>query len=49
MAQYQQPLGRRLVGAGADVAVGTHPRCMHPVERWNDGRILYSADSFLCR
>ncbi|MCE0763221.1 CapA family protein [Pseudonocardia kujensis] len=47
LAQYQQPLGRRLVDAGADVVIGTHPHCLHPVERWNDGLILYSAGNFL--
>lgn len=47
LAQYQQPLGRRLVEAGADVVVGTHPHCLHAVERWNDGLILYSVGNFL--
>lgn len=47
LAQYQQPLGRRLVEAGADVVVGTHPHCLHPVERWHDGLIIYSAGNFL--
>ncbi|WP_196073369.1 CapA family protein [Nakamurella alba] len=47
LAEYQQPLGRRLVEAGADVVVGTHPHCMHPVERWQGGLIIYSAGNFL--
>ncbi|MEU7810808.1 CapA family protein [Pseudonocardia sp. NPDC049154] len=47
LAQYQQDLGRRLVDAGADVVAGTHPHCLHPVERWNDGLILYSLGNFL--
>lgn len=47
LAQYQQDLGRRLVDAGADVVAGTHPHCLHPVERWNDGLILYSMGNFL--
>ncbi|WP_028935792.1 CapA family protein [Pseudonocardia spinosispora] len=47
LAQYQQALGRRLVDAGADIVAGTHPHCLHPVERWNDGLILYSLGNFL--
>ncbi|GAA2884265.1 CapA family protein [Pseudonocardia halophobica] len=47
LAQYQQNLGRRLVDAGADVVAGTHPHCLHPVERWNEGLILYSLGNFL--
>lgn len=47
LAEYQQPLGRRLVDAGADVVAGTHPHCMHPIERWHDGLIIYSAGNFL--
>ncbi|MFC5950293.1 CapA family protein [Pseudonocardia lutea] len=47
LAQYQQALGRRLIDAGADVVAGTHPHCLHPVERWNDGLILYSLGNFL--
>ncbi|HWD01960.1 MAG TPA: CapA family protein [Amycolatopsis sp.] len=47
LAQYQQDLGRRLVDAGADVVAGTHPHCLHPVERWHDGLILYSLGNFL--
>lgn len=47
LAEYQQPLGRRLIDAGADVVVGTHPHCLHPVERWHDGLILYSVGNFL--
>ncbi|MEU8874033.1 CapA family protein [Streptomyces javensis] len=47
LAEYQQPLGRRLIDAGADVVVGTHPHCLHPVEQWNGGLILYSAGNFL--
>jgi poly-gamma-glutamate synthesis protein (capsule biosynthesis protein) len=47
LAQYQQDLGRRLVDAGADVVAGTHPHCLHPVEHWNDGLILYSLGNFL--
>jgi poly-gamma-glutamate synthesis protein (capsule biosynthesis protein) len=47
LAEYQQPLGRELIDAGADLVLGTHPHCMHPIERWHDGLILYSAGNFM--
>ncbi|MGV9847684.1 CapA family protein [Streptomyces sp. NPDC003442] len=47
LAEYQQPLGRRLVDAGADLVIGHHPHCLHPVERYGDGLILYSTGNFL--
>ncbi|NGO08974.1 CapA family protein [Streptomyces sp. HC44] len=47
LAEYQQPLGRRLVDAGADLVIGHHPHCLHPVERYRDGLILYSTGNFL--
>ncbi|WP_171072481.1 CapA family protein [Streptomyces sp. DASNCL29] len=37
LAGYQQPLGRRLVDAGADLVIGHHPHCLHPVELTADG------------
>ncbi|SED25081.1 CapA family protein [Streptomyces melanosporofaciens] len=47
LAEYQRPLGRRLVDAGADLVIGHHPHCLHPVERYGDGLILYSTGNFL--
>ncbi|GAA3525199.1 hypothetical protein GCM10022222_05020 [Amycolatopsis ultiminotia] len=47
LAEYQRPLAHRLVDAGADVVAGTHPHCLHPVERRGNGLILYSAGNFL--
>jgi poly-gamma-glutamate synthesis protein (capsule biosynthesis protein) len=46
LAQYQQPLARRLVDAGADLVIGHHPHCLHPVEFYREGLILYSTGNF---
>ncbi|WP_067892722.1 CapA family protein [Actinomadura chibensis] len=32
LAQYQRPLALRLIDAGADLVIGHHPHCLHPVE-----------------
>jgi capsule synthesis protein PGA_cap len=47
LAQYQRPLARRLVDAGADLVVGHHPHCLHPVEFHGRGLILYSTGNFV--
>lgn len=47
LAQYQRPLGHRLIEAGADLIVGHHPHCLHPVEFYRHGLILYSTGNFV--
>ncbi|MFC8566914.1 CapA family protein [Streptomyces sp. NPDC057245] len=47
LAQYQQPLARRLIDAGADLVIGHHPHCVHPVEFYENGLILYSTGNFV--
>jgi poly-gamma-glutamate capsule biosynthesis protein CapA/YwtB (metallophosphatase superfamily) len=47
LAQYQQPLAHRLIDAGADLIIGHHPHCLHPVEFYKEGLILYSTGNFL--
>ncbi|WP_432827290.1 CapA family protein [Dactylosporangium sp. CA-092794] len=47
LAQYQRPLARRLVDAGADLIIGHHPHCLHPVEFYGRGLILYSTGNFV--
>jgi poly-gamma-glutamate capsule biosynthesis protein CapA/YwtB (metallophosphatase superfamily) len=47
LAQYQQPLARRLVDAGADLIIGHHPHCLHPVEFYKHALILYSTGNFV--
>jgi poly-gamma-glutamate synthesis protein (capsule biosynthesis protein) len=46
-ADYQPPLGRALIDAGADLVVGHHPHVVHPVERYRDGLIAYSVGNLL--
>lgn len=41
-AEYQQPLGRALVEAGADLVVGCHAHTIQQIERYRDGFIFYS-------
>jgi poly-gamma-glutamate capsule biosynthesis protein CapA/YwtB (metallophosphatase superfamily) len=47
LAQYQQPLARRLIAAGADLVIGHHPHCLHPAEFYEHGLILYSTGNFV--
>ncbi|RYE39452.1 MAG: hypothetical protein EOP24_44220 [Hyphomicrobiales bacterium] len=47
LAQYQQPLARRLVDAGADLFIGNHPHCLHPVEFYKHGLNFYSTGNFV--
>lgn len=47
LARYQQPLARRLIDAGADLIIGHHPHCLHPVEFYRHGLVLYSTGNFL--
>ena len=47
LADYQQPLGRALVDAGADLIVGHHPHVVHGIEAYNGGVIAYSLGNFL--
>lgn len=47
LAEYQRPLGRTLVEAGAHLVVGHHPHTLHGIERHGGGWILYSIGNFL--
>ena len=47
LADYQRPLGRRLIEAGADLVAGHHPHTVHGVERHGRGVICYSLGNFL--
>jgi poly-gamma-glutamate synthesis protein (capsule biosynthesis protein) len=47
LAQYQRPLAWRLIDAGADLIIGSHPHCLHPVEFYKSGLILYSTGNFV--
>ena len=47
LADYQRPLGRALIEAGADLVVGHHPHTVHGVDRYSRGLIAYSLGNFL--
>jgi poly-gamma-glutamate synthesis protein (capsule biosynthesis protein) len=46
LAEYQQPLGRALLDAGADVVWGHHSHSLHPVEVYRGRPIFYSLGNF---
>jgi len=45
--EYQQPLARKMIEAGASLIVGHHPHMWHHVERHKNGVILYSLGDFV--
>jgi poly-gamma-glutamate synthesis protein (capsule biosynthesis protein) len=47
LADYQQPLGRALVEAGAAAVLGHHPHTLHGIEVWRGRPILYSLGNFI--
>jgi hypothetical protein len=48
LADYQRPLGERLLAAGVDVIAGHHPHVLHGIEQMGPaGIILYSLGNFL--
>jgi poly-gamma-glutamate capsule biosynthesis protein CapA/YwtB (metallophosphatase superfamily) len=47
LAEYQQPLGRALIDAGASVVAGHHPHTLHGIELYRGRPILYSLGNFL--
>lgn len=49
LAEYQQPLGRTLIDAGADVIFGNHVHAIHGIEVYNGKAILYSPGNFIAQ
>ena len=47
LAGYQQPLGRALVDAGADLVLGHHAHTLHGVEVYRGRFICYSLGNFI--
>lgn len=47
LAEYQQPLGRTLIEAGADLVCGHHSHTLHPIELYRGKPICYSLGNFL--
>jgi len=45
--EYQQPLARKIIKAGASLIVGHHPHMRHGIERYGRGVILYSLGDFV--
>ncbi len=43
----QVDFGHRMIDAGADMIVGTHPHVVQPVEEYNGGWIAYSLGNFI--
>ncbi|HSB77812.1 MAG TPA: CapA family protein [Candidatus Methylomirabilis sp.] len=46
LAQYQQPLARAMIEAGADVIYGHHSHSLHPIEVYRARPIFYSPGNF---
>jgi len=47
LADYQQPLGRALIDAGADLLLGHHPHTLHGIEIYRGRCICYSLGNFI--
>ena len=47
LAEYQQPLARALIDAGADAICGHHAHQLHPVEVYRSKPIFYSLGNFV--
>lgn len=49
LAEYQRPLARALIDAGADVIFGNHVHAVHGVEVYRNKAILYSPGNFIAQ
>jgi poly-gamma-glutamate capsule biosynthesis protein CapA/YwtB (metallophosphatase superfamily) len=49
IAEYQQPLGRALIDAGADIIFGNHVHAVQGIEQYKGKAILYSPGTFIGR
>ncbi|MBL6425923.1 MAG: CapA family protein [Maritimibacter sp.] len=47
LAEYQEPLARALIDAGADVIHGHHPHAIHPVAFYKGRPILFGLGTFI--
>lgn len=43
----QTALGHRLIDAGADIVIGSHPHVLQNIEKYKDGVIFYSMGNFI--
>lgn len=44
---YQRALGKRIIDAGADIVVGSHPHVLQGIEYYNGKPIIYSLGNFI--
>jgi poly-gamma-glutamate synthesis protein (capsule biosynthesis protein) len=49
LAEYEQPLTRALIDAGADVILGNHVHAIHGIEVYKGKAILYSPGNFIAQ
>ena len=47
LAEYQSPLGRAMIDAGADIILGHHPHVLNGIEVYRRGIIFYSLGHFI--
>jgi len=47
LAEYQAPLGRALIDAGANIVLGHHPHVLYGIEVYRQGIIFYSLGHFI--
>jgi poly-gamma-glutamate capsule biosynthesis protein CapA/YwtB (metallophosphatase superfamily) len=47
LAEYQTPLGKALIDAGADMILGHHPHVIHGIEKYRGKPIFYSLGNFI--
>ena len=40
-------LAHAVIDAGCDLVYGSHPHCLQPIEKYNDGLILYSLGNWV--
>jgi poly-gamma-glutamate synthesis protein (capsule biosynthesis protein) len=47
VSNNQQEIGRKLIDAGADIVIGSHPHVLQPIEMYENGIIFYSLGNFI--
>lgn len=49
LAEYEQPLARACIDAGADIILGNHVHAIHGIEAYKGKAILYSPGNFIAQ
>ncbi|MCL2431840.1 CapA family protein [Candidatus Bathycorpusculum sp.] len=47
VSSNQREIGRKLIDAGADIVIGSHPHILQPIEIYENGIIFYSLGNFI--